>query len=76
MVKRIPLGGKGDFPLRWKMSTTLTKRLGKNVGAADKGKGHPLKKGQLSPAKHCKLESENERGINDPLFALRKNKTV
>ncbi|MDO4155695.1 MAG: hypothetical protein Q4D37_02810 [Oscillospiraceae bacterium] len=45
MVKRIPLGGKGDFPLRGKMSATLTKRLGKNAGVADKREGHPLIRG-------------------------------
>ena len=35
----------GDFPLRGKMSVKLTKGSGKNVGVADKGEGHPLKKG-------------------------------
>ena len=39
----------GDFPLRGKMSVKLTKGSGKNVGVADKGGGHPLKKGGKLP---------------------------
>ena len=50
----------GDFPLRGKMSVKLTKGLGKNVGVADKGEGHPLKKGaSCHPCKANELESVN-----------------
>ena len=45
----------GDFPLRGKMSVKLTKGSGKNVGVADKREGHPLNKGKLFSAKHCKF---------------------
>jgi len=47
----------GDFPLRGKMSVKLTKGLGKNVGVADKGEGHPLKKGgKLPPLQSKRIE--------------------
>ena len=49
----------GDFPLRGKMSVKLTKGSGKNVGVADKREGHPLNKGKLLSAKHCKFGQEN-----------------
>ena len=53
MVKLAQLG-EGDFPLRGKMSATLTKGLGKNVGVADKGEGHPLNKGGKLPSLQSK----------------------
>ncbi len=68
--------GVGDFPLRGKMSATLTKGLGKNVGVADKGEGHPLNRGQaatLAKRTNCNKLLDEKQTIRCPPH---KNKTV